>query len=67
MEYPMPIDAKSDDFIDGLQAAFKAIYHLKERVEKRSPQWVDPLKAALAEIDKEINKAAVEKISIIVL
>ena len=46
-------EPRSDDFVDGLQVAYKAVYKLKER----NPSLVRALDAALVEIDQEITKA----------
>lgn len=55
---------RSDDYIDGLQVAYKAIYLLFEKTVL--PNWKSAYQNAMNEINEEIEKACAGKPRIIV-
>lgn len=57
----------SDDYLDGLQAAYKAVAKLKDGVSDRLSATRSALNAALIAIDTEINKAIKEAPTKIIL
>lgn len=50
--------ARSDDFVDGLQVAYKAVFRLRQQAV--SPVEKQTLKGVLNAIDMEIDKACRE-------
>ncbi len=55
----MTKQARSDDYIDGLQTAYKILYAYHERA--RLPDYKCAYQAAMAAINEAIDSASVDK------
>lgn len=51
---------RSDDYVDGLQAAYRAVYLVQSRLKIKNAEYYI-LTSALKAIDNEIDQAVAEK------